>query len=444
MSRRVAFDAAARGRLARAWGGVGADCDRSMSSEPSGSSISSASEGPEPRPVRTTRATATLGFASALGFLAMVLHGGVGGGSFEHGNGGFAKRLPARLEQTMDLNRSAVRLALASVVAVSPALGGPCDVLIVTGWNSYGALNNIPNAPMVAISSNYHLSAGLDAFGQLHTWGAPDLRASTPSVPGVVQVVAGANWVLARDSAGQIVAWGENDQGQCSVPPGSYLDMDCGDGHAIALAADGTVRCWGSTSFDQCASPTGSYQSVGAGSWHSLAITASGSVVGWGADFGQLAAPRKIAFTKVVGGWQFSMGLDASGRIHGWGTDIGGALAQIPQTGSYVALDCNASRGVALRDDGRVVTWGSPGPAPLADGRYTAITMGYTVEAGIRCACEGELVNDGIVNSADLGILLNFWGTDGSQYPGVDLNGDGLVGAADLSALLGNWGPCPE
>ena len=58
--------------------------------------------------------------------------------------------------------------------------------------------------------------------------------------------------------------------------------------------------------------------------------------------------------------------------------------------------------------------------------------------------CPGDLVDDDVVNAADLGILLNFWGTDGSGFPGVDLDGDGIVGAADLSTLLSNWGPCPE
>ncbi len=58
--------------------------------------------------------------------------------------------------------------------------------------------------------------------------------------------------------------------------------------------------------------------------------------------------------------------------------------------------------------------------------------------------CPADFVDDGAVNAADLGVLLNFWGTNGSQFPGVDLNGDGIVGAADLSALLSSWGPCPE
>ena len=52
-----------------------------------------------------------------------------------------------------------------------------------------------------------------------------------------------------------------------------------------------------------------------------------------------------------------------------------------------------------------------------------------------------DLGGDGIVNAADLAVLLGAWG----PCPGcpADLNGDGIVNAADLAILLGNWGPCP-
>ncbi|MCA9285410.1 MAG: hypothetical protein KDA22_09360 [Phycisphaerales bacterium] len=49
----------------------------------------------------------------------------------------------------------------------------------------------------------------------------------------------------------------------------------------------------------------------------------------------------------------------------------------------------------------------------------------------------GDLNGDGLVNGADLGILLGAWGTPG---PG-DLNGDGIVDGADLGVLLANWTP---
>jgi uncharacterized protein (DUF2141 family) len=50
---------------------------------------------------------------------------------------------------------------------------------------------------------------------------------------------------------------------------------------------------------------------------------------------------------------------------------------------------------------------------------------------------QGDLNGDGVVNGADLGILLTGWGTSGAG----DLNGDGVVDGADLGILLTAWTP---
>jgi len=60
---------------------------------------------------------------------------------------------------------------------------------------------------------------------------------------------------------------------------------------------------------------------------------------------------------------------------------------------------------------------------------------------GVIDACElarGDLNLDGVVNGADLALLLSIWGS--SNPPTGDLNGDGSVGGADLTILLSNWG----
>ncbi len=346
----------------------------------------------------------------------------------------------------MTLRTTSACLATTTILSCTAAFAQQCDELVVWGSNTYGGLNDIPNVPMVTVSSKYHLSVGLDPYGQIHCWGAPDIRASTPSRKGVVQVVAGYNWAMARDVGGTIVAWGDNSKGQCAVPAGTYLDMACGDWHVVALSGDGTVRCWGDNTMGACSVPSGAFTSVGAGSWHSLAITASGGVVGWGYDVGQLQAPANIVFTRVVGGWKHSLGLAQDGSIHGWGLDIGGVLTQIPQDGSFVAIDCSANRGLALRNDGRLVTWGSPTNTeqPVPEGRFVAISAGGTVETGVRCSCSTDLVHDGATNGADMAVLLNFWGTNGAQFPGVDINNDGIVDGTDLAMLLNAWGPCPQ
>jgi len=54
-------------------------------------------------------------------------------------------------------------------------------------------------------------------------------------------------------------------------------------------------------------------------------------------------------------------------------------------------------------------------------------------------ACVADLDGDGVVGSADLGILLGDW--DAIDSP-ADFDGGG-VGSSDLSILLGTWGPCP-
>lgn len=48
----------------------------------------------------------------------------------------------------------------------------------------------------------------------------------------------------------------------------------------------------------------------------------------------------------------------------------------------------------------------------------------------------GDINGDGIVNAADLGVLLGAWGSNSTA---ADLDGDGVVGGSDLAILLGAW-----
>lgn len=111
--------------------------------------------------------------------------------------------------------------------------------------------------------------------------------------------------------------------------------------------------------------------------------------------------------------------------------------AQYDQFSGAVAIDGGlVIAGARLHDD----LGSSSGSAyvfdPLAD---TDVNNN-----GIPDACEpplGDLNSDGVVNSADLIILLAFWGP--CPPPPLeclgDLNADEVVGVADLLILLGNW-----
>lgn len=54
--------------------------------------------------------------------------------------------------------------------------------------------------------------------------------------------------------------------------------------------------------------------------------------------------------------------------------------------------------------------------------------------------CTADLNGDGLVNGADITILLGLWNVNFINV--ADLNGDCAVNGADLAILLGQWGPC--
>jgi hypothetical protein len=77
------------------------------------------------------------------------------------------------------------------------------------------------------------------------------------------------------------------------------------------------------------------------------------------------------------------------------------------------------------------------GGAPV--GSYTIVSgTGVNWDAPVSTT-PGDLNGDGVVDGADLGLLLGAWGPCPSGCL-ADLNGDGTVDGADLGLLLGNWG----
>ncbi len=60
------------------------------------------------------------------------------------------------------------------------------------------------------------------------------------------------------------------------------------------------------------------------------------------------------------------------------------------------------------------------------------------------CECIGDIYVDGMINGADLGALLAYWGptTNATASIACDLNVDGVVNGSDLGILLAYWGLC--
>lgn len=63
---------------------------------------------------------------------------------------------------------------------------------------------------------------------------------------------------------------------------------------------------------------------------------------------------------------------------------------------------------------------------------------GISVPGGGGDDCPPDLNGDGLIDGADLTILLGGWGTDAAG----DIDGSGEIDGADLTMMLGSWGPC--
>jgi len=71
-----------------------------------------------------------------------------------------------------------------------------------------------------------------------------------------------------------------------------------------------------------------------------------------------------------------------------------------------------------------------------------SIVLGLGAAAPAAAQCPGDVTGNGLVNGADLGLVLAAWASDGTDQPGSDVNQDGIVNGADLAFVLGAWGPC--
>ena len=82
------------------------------------------------------------------------------------------------------------------------------------------------------------------------------------------------------------------------------------------------------------------------------------------------------------------------------------------------------------------------------DGQIITGQLADSNTNGIPDICEqpqcldADITNNHIVDGADLGSLLAFWGPVNPVLPQADINRDGVVNGADIGILLANWGPC--
>jgi len=175
-------------------------------------------------------------------------------------------------------------------------------------------------------------------------------------------------------------------------------------------------------------------------------IGGTGSIAGDVVLVGATAAPGASAGTLTVGG----LSMDAASTM---AIEIGGAGAgefdRLVSAGPVTlagTLTATLIDGYELQagDEFEIVS------APSISGAFDAVEIGENLEmevvgtgvvlraVNVQAPCPADLNGDGVVDGADLGLLLGSWGGPGAS----DLNDDGTTDGADLGLLLGSWGAC--
>ncbi len=245
----------------------------------------------------------------------------------------------------------------------------------------------------------------------------------------IVQVAAGNNHSLGLKGDGTVWAWGNNQNGslgdgtntQSETPVRvsgltDIIAVAAGNGHSMVLKSDGTVWTWGKNDKGQLGNgmnPTNSnipiqvsgltnIKAIAAGHNHSMALRTDGTLWIWGENgSGRLGdntttqrnTPVQVlkgvttstdAYMQEViaisAGKEHSVALREDGRVYTWGKAENGMLGNGTTSGSsstpvqvrnltnVKAISTQGDHTLALLENGTVRAWGNNGNGRLGDG----------------------------------------------------------------------------
>lgn len=207
-------------------------------------------------------------------------------------------------------------------------------------------------------------------MGSITAWGQDSYNKITdlPATNDFTKIVMGGYIAAGLRFDGSIVAWGHTSVNADQPPSGTgYVDIDSGEFAAAALTDNGTIRGWGtSTSYVLTHLPTGSgYRDIAIGGDYALAINSEGAIEGWGYGVNGVLTtiPSGSNYVKVAAGTEgIAAAITSSGEIVVWGwplfvSQYASAIPAADESG-FIDIRIGARHILALREDGRIETWG--------------------------------------------------------------------------------------
>jgi len=275
---------------------------------------------------------------------------------------------------------------------------------------------------------------------------SPPMAVFQPAQPAaLVRDIASVSFTLVVKADGTVVGWGPDADGQAARPgsaggavtapvtidlPGRALQVAIGETTAYALLEDGTVVAWGPNDEGQLGNgPMGATGELGrypkpsvtpvrvtgltdiiqieAGAKHGLALRKDGTVWAWGTRddgalgdgqpktlrpvmaIGPVQVPGLQGITKIASGRRHNLALRSDGRVMSWGRNQDGQLGNGTRTNGWLpgevsgldrvvaiatgkgSVGGNSFSG-AVRDDGTVWLWGTATSGVMGDGNEPA------------------------------------------------------------------------
>jgi len=349
-----------------------------------------------------------------------------------------------------------------AVVASAMAFNGVAwgqGAVLAWGDNRYGQCN-IPDSANSGVSaiadSAFHTIALKD--GAVLAWGYNGYgQCNIPAnaLSGVSAIAGGANHTIALKD-GAVLAWGYNEYGQCTIPESanSGVSAIAGGNHYTIALKDGAVLAWGYNNAGQCSIPDSAKSGVSAiaGSVdHTIALKGDpndldgdgipnatdncpfianptqadcdGNGVGDACEELDCNQNGLADVCEILSGAVTDQNLNSipdtcevssvSRVLPISGPSTGGTAVRIIGTNFFSALPVSVTFGgapatdvvvVSLTEITAVTPSGSPGD--------TVVTVnGASVEAFYyRPSCDGDLDNNGTIDSSDLGLMLVNYG----------------------------------
>ena len=355
------------------------------------------------------------------------------------------------------LGMTSIDCGIAHIVALKN------DTVLAWGYNDYGQCT-IPDAAKSGVSAiaagGYHTIALKN--GEVLAWGAgttntvQEPACGQSIVPAAAQsgvtAIAGGFFHTIALKGGEVLAWGQNRFGQCTIPLAALSGVTAiagGGYHTIALK-DGEVLAWGLSDQGQCTIPASAKSGVTAiagGNYHTIALKdgnpndidgdgipnatdncpsvknptqadCDGNSVG---DACELDCNHNglADVCEILSGAVTDQNLNGipdtcevsglSGVVPVSGPSTGGTAVKIIGTNFFSALPVSVTFGgapatnvvvVSLTEIRAVTPAGTPGMCVVTVNSASSESFYY------RPSCDGDLDNNGTIDSSDLGLLL--------------------------------------